>query len=127
MCRNSFSESSHFSPSFLLGFVGAQKNFFLLLFLIKCPSNVMHLFFFCISIQICGIKNSLFLIGICTASTPFVLLGDVLDCLPLDQCDKIFTFVEKNVATWKSVGIFAQCCIVWPKLLSTKPILMNRI
>uniref|UniRef100_A0A452IQ86 THO complex subunit 1 n=1 Tax=Gopherus agassizii TaxID=38772 RepID=A0A452IQ86_9SAUR len=40
--------------------------------------------------------------GICTASTPFVLLGDVLDCLPLDQCDKIFTFVEKNVTTWKS-------------------------
>ncbi|GAB5579395.1 THO complex subunit 1 [Prionailurus iriomotensis] len=40
--------------------------------------------------------------GICTASTPFVLLGDVLDCLPLDQCDTIFTFVEKNVATWKS-------------------------
>ncbi|KAF7246169.1 THO complex subunit 1, partial [Varanus komodoensis] len=39
---------------------------------------------------------------ICTASTPFVLLGDVLDCLPLDQCDKIFTFVEKNVTTWKS-------------------------
>lgn len=47
----------------------------------------------------------MFLTGICTASTPFVLLGDVLDCLPLDQCDKIFTFVEKNVATWKSVGI----------------------
>lgn len=42
--------------------------------------------------------------GICTASTPFVLLGDVLDCLPLDQCDTIFTFVEKNVATWKSVS-----------------------
>ncbi|XP_042299169.1 THO complex subunit 1 isoform X2 [Sceloporus undulatus] len=40
--------------------------------------------------------------GICTASTPFVLLGDVLDCLPLDQCDRIFTFVEKNVTTWKS-------------------------
>lgn len=44
------------------------------------------------------------LVGICTASTPFVLLGDVLDCLPLDQCDTIFTFVEKNVATWKSVS-----------------------
>lgn len=42
--------------------------------------------------------------GVCTASTPFVLLGDVLDCLPLDQCDTIFTFVEKNVATWKSVS-----------------------
>uniref|UniRef100_A0A2K6TXT9 Uncharacterized protein n=1 Tax=Saimiri boliviensis boliviensis TaxID=39432 RepID=A0A2K6TXT9_SAIBB len=41
-------------------------------------------------------------LGICTTSTPFILLGDVLDCLPLDQCDTIFTFVEKNVATWKS-------------------------
>uniref|UniRef100_A0A8C6QL13 Death domain-containing protein n=1 Tax=Nannospalax galili TaxID=1026970 RepID=A0A8C6QL13_NANGA len=37
-----------------------------------------------------------------TTSTPSVFLGDVLDCLPLDQCDAIFTFVEKNVATWKS-------------------------
>ncbi|KAM6376010.1 THO complex subunit 1 isoform 2-T2 [Alca torda] len=50
-----------------------------------------------ISLAISGVTE-----GICTASTPFVLLGDVLDCLPLDQCDKIFTFVEKNVATWKS-------------------------
>ncbi|KAM9303516.1 THO complex subunit 1 isoform 2-T2 [Morus bassanus] len=50
-----------------------------------------------ISLAINGVTE-----GICTASTPFVLLGDVLDCLPLDQCDKIFTFVEKNVATWKS-------------------------
>ncbi|KAF4788842.1 THO complex subunit 1 [Turdus rufiventris] len=50
-----------------------------------------------ISLAITGVTE-----GICTASTPFVLLGDVLDCLPLDQCDKIFTFVEKNVATWKS-------------------------
>uniref|UniRef100_A0A6I8S2Q1 THO complex 1 protein n=1 Tax=Xenopus tropicalis TaxID=8364 RepID=A0A6I8S2Q1_XENTR len=41
-------------------------------------------------------------ICICTATTPFVLLGDVLDCLPLAYCDKIFTFVEKNVGTWKS-------------------------
>ncbi|KAK7945382.1 hypothetical protein WMY93_001110 [Mugilogobius chulae] len=40
--------------------------------------------------------------GICSATSPFILLGDVLDCLPLDQCDKIFTFVEENVSTWKS-------------------------
>ncbi|XP_051983921.1 THO complex subunit 1-like [Xyrauchen texanus] len=40
--------------------------------------------------------------GICSATIPFLLLGDVLDCLPLDQCDKIFTFVEENVSTWKS-------------------------
>ncbi|KAJ7404479.1 THO complex subunit 1 [Willisornis vidua] len=56
-----------------------------------------------ISLAINGVTE-----GICTASTPFVLLGDVLDCLPLDQCDKIFTFVEKNVATWKSVGLNLQ-------------------
>lgn len=66
---------------------------------------------YCIPVQICWTKHSLFLIGICTASTPFVLLGDVLDCLPLDQCDKIFTFVEKNVATWKSVSIFPKCML----------------
>ncbi|CAJ0928819.1 unnamed protein product [Ranitomeya imitator] len=50
-----------------------------------------------ISLAINGVTE-----GICTATTPFVLLGDVLDCLPLDHCDKIFTFVEKNVGTWKS-------------------------
>ncbi|XP_037644430.1 THO complex subunit 1 isoform X1 [Sebastes umbrosus] len=44
--------------------------------------------------------------GICTATTPFVLLGDVLDCLPLDQCDKIFSFVEENVSTWKSNSFY---------------------
>ncbi|KAM9308346.1 THO complex subunit 1 [Gastrophryne carolinensis] len=50
-----------------------------------------------ISLAISGVTE-----GICTATTPFVLLGDVLDCLPLDLCDQIFTFVEKNVGTWKS-------------------------
>lgn len=50
-----------------------------------------------ISLAISGVTE-----GICTATTPFVLLGDVLDCLPLDHCDRIFTFVEKNVGTWKS-------------------------
>ncbi|XP_057713322.1 THO complex subunit 1 [Corythoichthys intestinalis] len=44
--------------------------------------------------------------GICSATTPFVLLGDVLDSLPLDQCDNIFTFVEENVATWKSNSFY---------------------
>lgn len=50
-----------------------------------------------ISLAINGVTE-----GICTATTPFVLLGDVLDCLPLDHCDRIFTFVEKNVGTWKA-------------------------
>uniref|UniRef100_A0A3Q3KC32 Death domain-containing protein n=1 Tax=Monopterus albus TaxID=43700 RepID=A0A3Q3KC32_MONAL len=45
-------------------------------------------------------------VGISSATTPFVLLGDVLDCLPLDQCDKIFSFVEENVSTWKSNSFY---------------------
>uniref|UniRef100_A0A8C7TEF0 THO complex 1 n=1 Tax=Oncorhynchus mykiss TaxID=8022 RepID=A0A8C7TEF0_ONCMY len=44
--------------------------------------------------------------GICSATTPFLLLGDILDCLPLDQCDKIFSFVEENVSTWKSNSFY---------------------
>uniref|UniRef100_A0A8C7IXM0 THO complex 1 n=1 Tax=Oncorhynchus kisutch TaxID=8019 RepID=A0A8C7IXM0_ONCKI len=49
---------------------------------------------------------SLVLAGICSATTPFLLLGDILDCLPLDQCDKIFSFVEENVSTWKSNSFY---------------------
>ncbi|XP_062850625.1 THO complex subunit 1 [Trichomycterus rosablanca] len=45
--------------------------------------------------------------GICSAFTPFVLLADVLDCLPLDQCDRIFSFVEENVSTWKSSSFYS--------------------
>uniref|UniRef100_A0A6Q2XCH8 Death domain-containing protein n=1 Tax=Esox lucius TaxID=8010 RepID=A0A6Q2XCH8_ESOLU len=48
--------------------------------------------------------------GLCSATTPFLLLGDVLDCLPLDQCDKIFSFVEENVSTWKSVSTSVCFC-----------------
>ncbi|KTG33995.1 hypothetical protein cypCar_00009961 [Cyprinus carpio] len=44
---------------------------------------------------------------VCSATTPFLLLGDVLDCLPLDQCDKIFSFVEENVSTWKSSTFYS--------------------
>uniref|UniRef100_A0A672L1H1 Death domain-containing protein n=1 Tax=Sinocyclocheilus grahami TaxID=75366 RepID=A0A672L1H1_SINGR len=47
--------------------------------------------------------------GVCSATTPFLLLGDVLDCLPLDQCDKIFSFVEENVSTWKSYSLLRMC------------------
>ncbi|XP_028282624.1 THO complex subunit 1 isoform X2 [Parambassis ranga] len=44
--------------------------------------------------------------GICSATTPFQLLGDILDCLPLDLCDRIFSFVEENVSTWKSNSFY---------------------
>ncbi|XP_062260201.1 THO complex subunit 1 isoform X1 [Platichthys flesus] len=55
-----------------------------------------------IDLSIDGVKE-----GICSATTPFILLGDVLDCLPLDQCDKIFSFVEDNVSTWKSNSFYS--------------------
>ncbi|XP_078253437.1 THO complex subunit 1 isoform X2 [Rhinoraja longicauda] len=55
-----------------------------------------------ISLSINGVTE-----GMCSATTPFILLGDVLDCLPLDQCDRIFTFVEKNVGTWKSATFYS--------------------
>uniref|UniRef100_A0A8C8JNJ4 Death domain-containing protein n=1 Tax=Oncorhynchus tshawytscha TaxID=74940 RepID=A0A8C8JNJ4_ONCTS len=56
--------------------------------------------------EILGKLKSLVLAGICSATTPFLLLGDILDCLPLDQCDKIFSFVEENVSTWKSNSFY---------------------
>uniref|UniRef100_A0A8C7SKY2 THO complex 1 n=1 Tax=Oncorhynchus mykiss TaxID=8022 RepID=A0A8C7SKY2_ONCMY len=52
------------------------------------------------------VVNSLVHAGICSATTPFLLLGDVLDCLPLYQCDKVFSFVEENVSTWKSNSFY---------------------
>ncbi|KAI5101611.1 THO complex subunit 1 [Silurus meridionalis] len=55
-----------------------------------------------ISISISAVTEA-----ICSASTPFLLLGDVLDCLPLDQCDQIFSFVEENVSTWKSSSFYS--------------------
>ena len=44
---------------------------------------------------------------------PFVLLGDILDCLTLDLCDGVFTYIEEGVSVWKSpffynAGIFKQ-------------------
>uniref|UniRef100_A0A673Y7V2 THO complex 1 n=1 Tax=Salmo trutta TaxID=8032 RepID=A0A673Y7V2_SALTR len=59
------------------------------------------------SVCVCkSIVNSLVHAGICSATTPFLLLGDVLDCLPLYQCDKVFSFVEENVSTWKSNSFY---------------------
>ncbi|XP_070556038.1 THO complex subunit 1-like [Ptychodera flava] len=38
--------------------------------------------------------------GLCTASTPFVLLTDISEVVTLDVCDDIFKFVESKVSTW---------------------------
>ena len=39
-------------------------------------------------------------LGICYHTVPFILLGDILDCVTLDVCEKVFEFVENRVSTW---------------------------
>uniref|UniRef100_A0A8C7TJA1 THO complex 1 n=1 Tax=Oncorhynchus mykiss TaxID=8022 RepID=A0A8C7TJA1_ONCMY len=75
--------------------------------------------------EILGKLKSLVHAGICSATTPFLLLGDILDCLPLDQCDKIFSFVEENVSTWKSVS--SLVCIFHHETPSEPADLLRRL
>lgn len=46
---------------------------------------------------------------IVTITMPVVLLGDVFDVVTLDQCEVLFTYVEKNVAIWKEENFFSSC------------------
>lgn len=48
-------------------------------------------------------------IDIATSTIPVVLLGDVFDAVTLDQCERIFSYVEKNVSVWKENWIFSSC------------------
>ena len=38
--------------------------------------------------------------GVCYYTLPFIILSDVLECLTLDLCEKVFEFVENHVSTW---------------------------
>lgn len=38
--------------------------------------------------------------GVCFYTLPFIILSDVLECLTLDMCQKVFEFVEDQVSTW---------------------------
>lgn len=38
--------------------------------------------------------------GVCYHTLPFIILSDVLECLTLDMCEKVFEFVEGHVSTW---------------------------
>lgn len=46
---------------------------------------------------------------ISTATIPVVLLSDVFDTVTLDQCERLFSYVESNVAVWKETWFFAAC------------------
>ncbi|KDR20035.1 THO complex subunit 1 [Zootermopsis nevadensis] len=45
----------------------------------------------------------------CTPTMPVVLLGDIFDALTLDQCEKLFAFVENGVNTWREEMFFSAC------------------
>ena len=46
---------------------------------------------------------------ICSPSIPIVLLSDTFDIFTLDQCEKLFAYVENNVNIWKEDMFFSGC------------------
>ena len=40
--------------------------------------------------------------SVCYHTLPFIILSDILECLTLDLCEKVFEFVENHVPTWMS-------------------------
>ncbi|XP_034934263.1 THO complex subunit 1 [Chelonus insularis] len=44
-----------------------------------------------------------------TTSMPVMLLSDIFDAMTLDKCEKLFTYVENNVAVWKEELFFSAC------------------
>lgn len=46
---------------------------------------------------------------IATSTIPVVLMSDVFDTVTLDQCERLFTYVESNVSIWKENWFFAAC------------------
>nr|CAG4645410.1 EOG090X0324 [Lynceus sp. MCZ IZ 141354] len=48
-------------------------------------------------------------LDICSPTLPVFLLSDIFDVLTLDQCEKLFTIVENQVAVWKQEMFFKAC------------------
>lgn len=46
---------------------------------------------------------------ISTPTIPVVLMSDVFDTVTLDQCERLFSYVESNVSVWKESWFFAAC------------------
>ncbi|CAH2091417.1 unnamed protein product [Euphydryas editha] len=44
-----------------------------------------------------------------TPTMPVVLLGDIFDALTLNKCEKMFTYVENGVNTWREELFFVAC------------------
>ena len=48
--------------------------------------------------------------GLCSPTTPFLLLSDVFDAVTIRESDEVFKFVEDKVGTWKAVSVFIELC-----------------
>lgn len=47
--------------------------------------------------------------NITTSTIPVILMSDVFDTVTLDQCERLFSYVESNVAIWKESWFFTTC------------------
>ncbi len=52
-----------------------------------------------INLSIASVKE-----GICSPTTPFLLLSDVFDAVTIKDSDEVFKFMEEKVSTWKAVS-----------------------
>lgn len=68
--------------------------------IIRKTENVKSL----ITLSISACRND-----IATAMTPVVLMSDVFDTVTLDQCERLFSYVEGNVIVWKENWFFTAC------------------
>lgn len=41
-------------------------------------------------------------------TVPFILLSDILDCVTLDVCEEVFSFVETQVTTWTTPDFYSS-------------------
>jgi len=48
--------------------------------------------------------------SLCSVLTPFALISDALECSTLDDCERIFDFVEKQTSIWKSPQFYVNAC-----------------
>jgi len=46
-------------------------------------------------------------VDICSTSTLFILLSDLFDVILLNDCERVFSFVEDRVSLWKLVSNIA--------------------
>ena len=54
-------------------------------------------------------SQSLYVSELTNPSILFILMQDMFDCITLDKCEEMFSYLEDRVALWKSVSYFVYC------------------